>query len=427
MPGPDPELDAQRRRALRNYKAFVTGLLGLAAVIFFACSYWQAHPGSALGVAPSWVGYVRAAAEAGMVGGLADWFAVTALFRHPLGVPIPHTALIPKKKDQLGGALSEFVGDNFLNPQLITEKVANAEVPEKIGSWLVQDDHAQIVSREVGRFLVKATRAVDPLEAQALIDTHLVQRVAEPKWGPHIGRFLDSLIADGKTEPMVDAVIAWSRRRIRGAESSIVSMIDDRMPSWAPQFAKDLVGERVFRELVAFVEEIDRNPDHEARRTIRRFIAQLATDLKHDPMMIARVESVKRDLMGSAAVKAAPGRMWEVLSAAIIDAASDDNSALRVKIAETCLDWGERVHNDAELRARLDQRITAGARFLAENYSGEVTAIISETIEGWDAAEASDKIEVMVGKDLQFIRLNGTIVGALAGLLIYTVNQLLFG
>lgn len=423
MPGPSPEVEAQRRRVLRNHKVFVTSLLGVAAAIFLACSWWQNQAGGA----PGWVGYVRAAAEAGMVGGLADWFAVTALFRHPMGIPIPHTALIPKKKDQLGSALSGFVGENFLNPQLITEKVAGAQVPEKIGAWLAEPENAATVSREAGKFTANAVRAVDAEDAAEIINTQFVQRLAEPEWGPHAGRVLAALIEDGKTEPVVQSVITWARARVAAAEESIVEMIDERMPRWAPQFAKDLVGERVYQEIVSFMSDVDNDPDHEARHALRRFIAQLADDLQHDPVMIARVESIKEDIMASRAVKGAGGQLWETLSRLLIDAASDPSSMLRGKIREMCIDWGQRIQTEPELRASLDRRITGAVRFLAENYSGEVTAIISETVQRWDAREASDKIELMVGKDLQFIRLNGTLVGALAGLAIYTVNQLLFG
>lgn len=418
-----PEAEAQRRRALRNHKAYATGLLVVAALIFLLCSWWQSRAGGA----PPWVGWVRAGAEAGMIGGLADWFAVTALFRRPMGLPIPHTALVPAKKDQLGDALSEFVGDNFLNPQLITEKVSQAEVPELIGRWLSGPDNAALVSREVGKFTVNAVQAVDPADAEELINRQVIDRLAEPEWAPHAGRMLEGLIEDGKTEPVVDAVITWARERIGGAEESIVSMIDERMPQWAPRFARDLVGERVYREVVSFLADVDNDPEHDARRSIRRFITQLAVDLQEDPAMIARVESIKADIMDSRAMRGAGAQIWQALSTALIDAASDESSTLRAKVRELCVSWGQRIQSDAELRASLDRRINGAVKFLAENYSGEVTAIISETISRWDAREASDKIELMVGKDLTYIRLNGTIVGALAGVVIYTVNQLLFG
>lgn len=427
VPSPSPEVEAQRRRTLRTYKAYVTGLLAVAAAIFLACTWWQSHEAAQGVEAAVWVGYVRAAAEAGMVGGLADWFAVTALFRHPLGLPIPHTALIPRKKDQVGEALSEFVGENFLNPQLITEKVASAGVPERAGAWLEQPKNAETVSRQAGTFIARVVRAIDPVDAEALINTHIIGRFADPVWAPYAGRLLDTLIADGKTEPVVDALITWARRRVYQAEEPIISMIDERMPQWAPRFAKNLVGERIYREVVAFVEDVDDNPDHEARQSIRRFLNQLATDLQEDPVMIGRVEAIKQDIMSSRAMQEAGATAWSGLSQALLDAAEDEGSMLRRKIVEACTQWGHRVQVDETLRTKLDERVTSTVRFFTENYSGEVTSIISETIERWDAEEASRKIELMVGKDLQFIRLNGTVVGALAGLLIYAVARVLFG
>ncbi|MDR7330871.1 DUF445 domain-containing protein [Corynebacterium guangdongense] len=422
VPGPDPLVEAERRRVLRRYQAFATGLLVVAAIIFLTCSFLQSR-----GYDSGWLGLVRAGAEAGMVGGIADWFAVTALFRHPLGIPIPHTALLPRQKDKLGDTLSEFVGDNFLNAQLITEKVSSANIPERIGGWMSQWDNARVVSREAGRLLAAVVRDIDPADAEAIIRSQVIGRATEPKWAPPAGRLLQGLIDDGKTEPVVQATITWARRKIDGMEESVVTMIDDRMPQWAPRFARDLVGERVYKEIVKFIEDVDRDPDHEARHAIRRFIAQLAEDLQHDEGMIERVEGLKADMMASTAVQELPGGIWASTSKALLDAAEDPASALRTKVTELTVEWGVRIRTDHGLRTSLDRRLTGAVKFLAENYSGEVTSIISETVQRWDAKEAADKIELMVGKDLQFIRFNGTIVGALAGMVIYTVNYVLFG
>ncbi|MHA2787940.1 DUF445 domain-containing protein [Corynebacterium sp. S7] len=422
MPGMSAEKEAERRRSLRKNQAFATGLLVIAAVIFLSCSWWQSQ-----GTAPVWVGYVRAAAEAGMIGGLADWFAVTAIFRHPMGIPIPHTALIPKKKDQLGEALSGFVGENFLNAELITEKVTQANIPEKVGQWMSKPANADLISRKAGEFGVYALRSLDPKDAEDLINSQVIARLAEPTWGPIAGRALEGLIADGKTEPVVDTLISWAREKVDGMEDSIVSLLDERMPKWAPRFAKELVGERVYAELVKFMEDVDTDPDHKARQAIRKQLNQLAQDLQFDGEMITKVENFKAEVMGSKVVQGAASEIWASVSTSLIDALSDPDSTMRRRIAEIAVYWGNRIQTDEEVREHLDRMITGTASYLAENYAGEVTSIISETIQRWDAEEASEKIELMVGKDLQYIRVNGTVVGALAGLVIYTVNQLLFG
>lgn len=417
---PAPSNEAERRRILRNHKIFVTSLLGLMAVIFLSCSWWQSHG------APAWVGYVRAAAEAGMVGGLADWFAVTALFRYPMGLPIPHTAIIPNKKDQVADALSEFVSENFLNARTITQKVMEANLPQRVGTWLTRPASAERVSQEVGDFTVRVVRGIDPADAEAFINTQLIERLAEPTWGPPVGRALEGFIADGKAEPIVEDILAWSRAKLDGMEQSIVTLIDDRMPRWAPKFAKDLVGEKVYTELVKFMAEVDRDPNHEARRAIRRQLSQFAQDLQFDSQMITRVEALKGDVMGSTAVTSAASSMWEQLADTVVANATDPQSMLRRKVADAAAEWGGKLANDPEVRASAEQKLEKVVHFAAENGAHQIVGIIAETIQRWDGAEASDKIELMVGKDLQFIRLNGTIVGALAGLVIYTVSQLLF-
>ena len=417
---PAPSNEVERRRILRNHKIFVTSLLGLMAVIFLSCSWWQSHG------APAWVGYVRAGAEAGMVGGLADWFAVTALFRYPMGLPIPHTAIIPNKKDQVADALSEFVSENFLNARTITQKVMEANLPQRVGTWLTRPASAERVSQEVGDFTVRVVRGIDPADAEAFINTQLIERLAEPTWGPPVGRALEGFIADGKAEPIVEDILAWSRAKLDGMEQSIVTLIDDRMPRWAPKFAKDLVGEKVYTELVKFMAEVDRDPNHEARRAIRRQLSQFAQDLQFDSQMITRVEALKGDVMGSTAVTSAASSMWEQLADTIVANATDPQSMLRRKVADAAAEWGRKLANDPEVRASAEQKLEKVVHFAAENGADQIVGIIAETIQRWDGAEASDKIELMVGKDLQFIRLNGTIVGALAGLVIYTVSQLLF-
>lgn len=423
MPGPSPEVEAERRAALRRHKALVTGLLVVAATIFIGCAWWQARPDGA----PVWVGYVRAAAEAGMVGGLADWFAVTALFRHPMGLPIPHTALIPRKKDQLGDALSGFVGENFLNAELITEKIAAADIARRLGEWLARPESAERVSAEAGRLLGNAVAAVDPEEAREVIDRSVIQRIAEPEWGPPIGRMLAELIKEGKLDPLIDEGVGWADRAVQGSEELIVDLVDQRKPVWAPRFVNNLVGEKIYRELAKFTADVAADPAHPARQALRRRLAEFTRDLQHDPAMIARVERWKTGVMSSRPVREAAAAVWDRGSELLSEAAADPDSALRRRIAGLAREWGERLETDPALRDSVNRRVVGAAAFLAENYSDQITGIIAETVHGWDAKEASDKIELMVGKDLQFIRLNGTVVGALAGLVIYTGSQLLFG
>lgn len=427
VPGPSPETEALKRKELFRHKAFATVLLLIAAAIYLFCRWTEASV-AADGQAPdAWVGYVRAASEAGMVGALADWFAVTALFRHPMGIPIPHTAIIRRKKDQVGGALADFVGENFLNPALIVDKVRAARIPQRIADWLTTPEGPERVSHEVGKFTANALEAVDPEDAEAVLRAAVFDRLGEPEWGPPAGRVLQQLIDEGRTEPVIQQIAEWAHRKSLTSQDFIDRMVGDRSPSWAPAFVKELIGERVHRELVDWTWQVQADPAHDARQAIRAGLVKLADDLQHEPTTMAKVEDLKADLMGSTPMQKAPLRMWEAASDTLVEAARDPGSTLRRKLAETAATYGRRLDDDDELRERIDDRIEGAVRFLAENYAGEITSIISETVERWDADEASGKIELMVGKDLQFIRVNGTVVGALAGLAIYTVSRLLFG
>ena len=381
VPGPSPEVEAERRRVLRRYKAVATGLLLVAAAIYFACRWAEAQPGQTA----TWVGFVRAAAEAGMIGGLADWFAVTALFRKPLGLPIPHTAIVRNKKDQIGESLSGFVGENFLNAELITQKVRAAGIPDRAGEWLSQPENAEKVSSEAGRLTANIVRALDPKDAEAVINTMLIDKLAQPEWAPPAGRLLEQLIEEGRTEPVVDELVQWLHRKALGSEALITRILDERLPTWAPQFLNDVVGDKVYRELVQWTSAVSTDPNHEARHAIRRFLNNLARDLQEDPTMIQRVEDMKHDIMGSTPVQGLASALWASTSTTLIDAAENPDSLLRHKVAELAVSWGNNLRSDAELRESLDRRITGAAAFLADNYADEVTSIISETVERWDA------------------------------------------
>ncbi|HIW95370.1 MAG TPA: DUF445 family protein [Candidatus Corynebacterium gallistercoris] len=421
VPGPDPATEAAKRAELRRYKAIATGLLVFATLIYISMRYLEYQ-----GNAGAWIGYVRAGAEAGMIGALADWFAVVALFRHPMRIPIPHTAIIKKKKDQVGQALSEFVGENFLNAALISDKLAKANIPQRAAEWVLTNEGDQRVSKEAGKLITLTVNGIDPLEAEQVLKALVFDQAAEPQWAPPLGRGLQQLIDEGRTEPAVEAVVVWLDDKARTSEDFVVSLIDERTPAWAPRFVRELVGDKVYRELTAFTADVRRNKNHEARHQIRTFIAQMAHDLQHDPAMIKRVEGFKQDIMSSGPIQALPGRLWDTARVTLTTMAEDPDSILRQRIASWTAAFAHRIQDEPELRRNLDNRIVRAASYLADNYAGEVTSIIGETVERWDAQEASERIELLVGKDLQFIRFNGTVVGAIAGVVIYSLTELIF-
>ena len=422
-PVPQAGNQEARRADLRRWKAIALSFLIGAAVIFLACSWWQASESGA----PVWVGYVRAAAEAGMVGGLADWFAVTALFRRPMGLPIPHTALIPNNKDRVGDALSDFVEENFLTADALSAKVREAELPLWLARQGVEPGKAEEASAWIGERAASVVEDLDPEEAEQFIRTQVMDRLAEPEWGPPLGRLLEGYIADGKARPLEDDLIEWAHGKILSMEPTVVTAIDERMPGWAPRFAREMVGEKVYTELVEFADEVRRNGNHEARLAIRRNLSKLASDLQWDEDMRGRIEGIKQEMLASDQAQQAPAAMWRTVSTTLIDQLNDPESFLRQKITAKVKELAHRLLEDSEFLAQANALVDKAARYAVEKFAPEIIAIIPETIKRWDAEEASHNIELMVGKDLQFIRLNGTIVGSLAGLVIFAINHLIFG
>jgi uncharacterized membrane-anchored protein YjiN (DUF445 family) len=418
--GADPAADEQRRRALRRMKLVALSFLIGATVVFLGCAWAQAQ-----GAAP-WVGYVRAAAEAGMVGALADWFAVTALFKHPLGIPIPHTAIIKRKKDQLGEGLGTFVRENFLSPSVIETKLREAEVAGRLGKWLSDRAHAERVAAETATVLRVLVELLRDEDVQQVIDKMIVRRIAEPQWGPPVGRVLATLLAEHRQEALIqllcDRAFEWSLN----AGETIERVITRDSPSWSPKFVDQLVGDRIHRELMDFTDKVRRDPNHELRQSATRFLFEFANDLQNDPATIAKAEAVKEQLMARDEVSTAAATAWRTIKRLILEGVDDPSSALRTRVADSVVLIGESLRDDVELRDKVDNWIIRAAQHLVTQYGVEITAIITETIERWDADEASRRIELHVGRDLQFIRINGTVVGALAGLVIYTVAQIIF-
>ena len=417
----DSAADAERRRALRRMKIVALSFLLGAAVIFLLCSWLQSR-----GDAGPWVGYVRAAAEAGMVGALADWFAVTALFKHPLGIPIPHTAIIKRKKDQLGEGLSTFVRENFLSADNVETKLRSADVASRTGKWLAEPVNADRVAAEASTVLRALVEMLRDEDVQQVLDRMIVKRIAEPQWGPPIGRVLSSLLEEGRQEALLQLLADRAFQWTLNADEVIERVIERDSPTWSPRWVDHLVGDRIHRELMDFTDKVRRNPDHELRRSATKFLFEFADDLQNDAVTIQKAENVKEQIMGRDEVARAAETAWATAKRLILESVDDPSSALRVRIADTVVRIGESLRDDADLRAKVDNWIVRGAQHLVSEYGAEITTIITDTIERWDADEASRRIELHVGRDLQFIRINGTVVGSLAGLVIYTVAHLLF-
>jgi len=404
-------------RDLRRMKAVALAfLLGAAVVYVVTRLYNDAAP---------WVGYVQTMAEASMVGGLADWFAVTALFRHPLGLPIPHTAIIPRKKDALGKNLSEFVGTNFLAEVVVTDKLHRVGIGSRLGNWLAQPRNAERATAELATALRALVTVLRDEDVQPVLENAVVRHLVERPWGPPLGRLLSQLLIDGTHHKLVDMLTERVYEWVRDNHGAVLRVVSQRLPAWSPRFVDELVADRLYGEVLAFAWAVHTEPDHPMRIAVDTFLLEFADDLRTDPEMIERAEAIKLQVLAHPEVQILVGSAWGTAKKMLLGAAEDPSSELRRRVRDALIALGRRLVEDAELRSKVDNWLQGVATYVVSNYRGEITALITDTVERWDAEETARKVELQVGRDLQFIRINGAVVGALAGLVIHTVSQLL--
>ena len=371
------------------------------------------------------LGYVNAGAEASMVGAIADWFAVTALFKHPLGLPIPHTALIPRKKDDLGRSLEQFVGENFLQEQIIRERVAAANISLRVGAWAKQPRNARRIVDEVTDVAAIGLAKVRDEHIVELVEGVLVPRFREEPIAPILGSLLTEAVRDNLHHGLVDLALEELLRWLEANEETFADVLSERAPWWAPPRLNAAVTGRLHTEAIRWLADIRADPRHHAREALDSMLAQLAHDLLHDPDTQARAEAMKNRVLEHPQVIATSVSLWKGFRNALLAGLREPRGLLRERLTAEVRTFAERLTTDAALRLRLEGLAADLAVFAVSRYGAEVTAVITSTVERWDGDEAARKIELHVGRDLQFIRINGTIVGGLVGVLIHAVSALI--
>jgi uncharacterized membrane-anchored protein YjiN (DUF445 family) len=409
----DAEADERRRHDLRRMKVVASGLLVLAAAVYAL----TVDRGGALG-------FVNAAAEAAMVGAIADWFAVTAIFRRPLGLPIPHTALIPTRKAALGRSLQEFVATHFLAEDVVRQRVAGAAVGRRAGEWLAQPAHAGRVSGELSALARGGLRLLKDDQVTTVLEQVLVRPVLAQPWGPPAGRLLHRVVDDRSHARLVDLAVAELHEWLLTHEDVVTGLIRDRAPIWTPTWFDDRVAARTYKEALDWVADVRDDPGHRMRGALDDVLRQFAQDLQTDPATIARAEALKVRLVDHPGLREAVQTLWASIRSVLEGAVEDPGSDLRRRVVVGVEGFGRRLATDAKLQATVDRYVEDAAGHLVSSYRDEVATVISDTVDRWDGEDASRRIELHVGRDLQFIRINGTVVGGLAGLVIHTVTVL---
>ncbi len=410
----DPAADAERARGLRRMRLIALSLLLAAAVVYLLTRDRD-------GV----LGFVNAGSEAAMVGAIADWFAVTALFRHPLGLPIPHTALIPRRKEELGRGLEEFVGENFLQEAIIRERVLTATPALRLGRWVAEPANARRIVDEAADIAVIGLRRVRDEHVESLVTDVLVPRFHDEPIAPLLGGLLEETLRDNLHHGLLDLVLDEALRWLEANPETVAEVLGERAPWWAPPRLNERVTARLHLELVRWVADIRADPRHHARFALDSALAQLAEDLLEDPELQLRTEQLKDRLLSHPQVIATSVSLWNALRRALSESLQDPDGAVRQRALEELVAFAERLTEDQRLRERFDELGADAVVFVIQRYGAELTAVITHTIERWDGREAARRIELHVGRDLQFIRINGTVVGGLVGVVIHSVDVLL--
>jgi uncharacterized membrane-anchored protein YjiN (DUF445 family) len=409
--------DATRLAELRTMRAAATGLLVVAGLIFVVARLLEpAHP---------WLGFVRATAEASLVGGLADWFAVTALFRHPLGIPIPHTAIIPTQKDRIGKILGGFIQNHFLSRDVLSAKLRSLRLSERIARWMADEANAERLARHAAVGVAQAIRNMPDAEVTDLIRTSAVARLQQVQLAPVLGNLLSAATKDERHQQLLDEALVLVRTGMERNRELIREKIREESPWWVPPVVDEAFHRRVLEGAERLIEDVYADRAHPLRRQFDAAFQNFVERLKSSPEMIARTEEWKDDLLEHPMVGEFAASLWGRAQRAAERFTADPTPDILHPLQRGIASVGQNLlENEARL-AELDEFLTTFISGVLEQHRHEVGDLIADTVKQWDPRLASDRIELAVGRDLQFIRLNGTLVGGLAGLVIYTVTYFL--
>ena len=412
-----PDDEIKRVRLVRMKRVATAMLVGVAIVFVVARFYEARHP---------WLGYIRAFAEAAMIGGIADWFAVTALFRHPMGIPIPHTAIVPARKDRIGTALGNFVQRNFLTRDVVAGKLAAMKLGERAATWLAQPENSRKLSRHVARGLTGAASVMRDEDVQQMVDQGIVSRLRTLKVAPIIARVFELLTAGGRHQVLLDDALRLAARFLDENDGMIRERVKAESPWWVPGAVENRLGDKIVSGVEKTLVAVAADPQHPLRHRYDEAVDRFVLSLRENPDVIAKAEQIKLEMLAHPAVTEFSRTVWDDVKSRLAnyaDRLADDVESEPDQVERWLTGLGQKVLTDPELAAKLNGWLVELVTYAVEQAREEVAKLIATTVAAWDANATSRKIELQIGRDLQFIRINGTIVGGLVGVLLYMLRS----
>lgn len=410
------ELEQQKRRDLAAMKRLATGLLILMTLVYAVARYFHGQY--------FWLGFIEATAEAAMVGALADWFAVTALFRRPLGLPIPHTAIIPRRKDAIAAQFGAFVQQNFLSEAIISEKIRSMDLSRRVADWIVRSDNASAVAEQLTTGLAGIVRVMNDRDIQAMIERNVSAKIRGTSFSPMIGDLLSFITSGRRQQELFDAMVRMGMYLLEDSDEDIRSTVRRETPWWFPASVDKAIYFRIVRSVNKMLYEIQTDIHHPLRIRLVQMMNDFMENLKHSPDIHDKETAIKEELLLEPRLRDFITSLWADIKQALVAQSEHPDTELRQTIAASVIHFGESIKSDPVLAVKIDGWADDSARYLIRTYGHEVADLITDTIENWDADVTAERIEVQIGRDLQFIRINGTVVGGLAGLTIHAISVL---
>jgi len=409
--------DAERQAKLDAMKRRATGLLGLGAAVFAGASVFEgAYP---------WLGYVRATAEASLVGGLADWFAITALFRHPLGLPIPHTAIVATRKDRIGRVLGNFVQNHFLSRDVISANLRAVRPAERGARWLSQPENSRRIALQVASGLAKTLKALPDDQVRELVRQVVSDRIRATRVAPALGKTLAVVLSGDRHQNLLNEAVRLAAEAVRDNADLIRAQVRAESPWWIPGVVDEKIYQRILSAIERLLRSIGTDPNHPLRTTFDAALRDFINRLQHSPEVIAKAEVLKEEWLADPSVADLSVSLWETTRSAIVAYGTQADGEAPGPLEDGINAFGTALLANEALLADLDDMIVDLTATVVDRYRNEIGDLIAHTVAAWDPEATSQRFELAVGRDLQWVRINGTLVGGVVGLAIYTITRLL--